>query len=77
MFLPEKYCKWISGFYETGELRGQGFSDVRGQRVVTGQPLNVWYLRRFEGLDKATGQSIYTDGGNTFFIPEAPTPKCS
>ena len=44
------------------QLRGQGFSNVRGQRVVAGQPLNVWYLRRFEGLDKTTGQSIFTDG---------------
>ncbi|MCW3113900.1 MAG: SusC/RagA family TonB-linked outer membrane protein, partial [Segetibacter sp.] len=42
----------LKGFYETGELRGQGFSDVRGQRLISGQPLNVWYLRRFEGIDK-------------------------
>ena len=65
----------LVGFYETGELRGQGFSDVRGQRVVSGQPLNVWYLRRFEGLDKATGQSIYTDGGNTLYYSGSPNPK--
>lgn len=64
----------LAGFYETGELRGQGFSDVRGQRVVAGQPLNVWYLRRFEGLDKATGQSVYTDGGNTLFYSDSPNP---
>jgi iron complex outermembrane receptor protein len=65
----------LVGFYETGELRGQGFSDVRGQRVVSGQPLNVWYLRNFEGLDKNTGQSIYTDGGNTLFYSGSPNPK--
>lgn len=65
----------LQGTYETGELRGQGFSDVRGQRVVSGQPLNVWYLRRFEGLDKATGQSIYTDAGNTLFYSGSPNPK--
>ena len=64
----------LTGFYETGDLRGQGFSDVRGQRVVAGQPLNVWYLRRFEGLDKSTGQSIYTDGGNTLFYSDSPNP---
>jgi iron complex outermembrane receptor protein len=61
--------------YETGELRGQGFSGVRGQRVVAGQPLNVWYLRRFEGLDKATGQSIYADGGNTLYYSGSPNPR--
>jgi len=65
----------LRGFYETGELRGQGFSDVRGQRLVSGQPLNVWYLRRFEGIDKASGQSIYTDGGNTLFYSGSPNPK--
>jgi TonB-linked SusC/RagA family outer membrane protein len=65
----------LTGFYETGELRGQGFSNVRGQRLVAGQPLNVWYLRRFEGLDKTTGQSVYTDGGNTLFYSGSPNPK--
>ncbi|GEO08409.1 SusC/RagA family TonB-linked outer membrane protein [Segetibacter aerophilus] len=65
----------LKGFYETGVLRGQGFSDVRGQRLINGQPLNVWYLRRFEGIDKTTGQSIYTDGGNTLFYSGSPNPK--
>ena len=65
----------LTGFYETGELRGQGFSNVRGQRLISGQPLNVWYLRRFEGLDKATGQSIYSDGGNTLYYSGSPNPK--
>ncbi len=65
----------LAGFYETGELRGQGFSGVRAQRVVSGQPLNVWYLRKFEGIDKATGQSVYTDGGNTLFYSGSPNPK--
>lgn len=64
----------LKGFYETGALRGQGFSNVVAQRVVAGQPLNVWYLRRFEGLDKSTGQSIYTDGGNTLFYSDSPNP---
>ncbi len=65
----------LAGFYETGELRGQGFSNVRAQRVVSGQPLNVWYLRRFEGLDKGSGQSVYTDDGNTLFYSGSPNPK--
>lgn len=65
----------LVGFYETGELRGQGFTDVRGQRLVSGQPLNVWYLRRFEGLDKATGQSVYADQGNTLFYSGSPNPN--
>jgi len=64
----------LKGSYQTGELRGQGFSDVRGQRVVNDQPLNVWYLRKFEGLDKTTGQSIYADGGNTLYYVGSPNP---
>lgn len=65
----------LKGFYETGELRGQGFSNVRGQRLVNGQPLNVWYLRRFEGIDKGTGQSVYSDGGSTLYYSGSPNPK--
>jgi iron complex outermembrane receptor protein len=73
-FLENK-VEGLSGFYETGELRGQGFSGVRAQRLVAGQPLNVWYLRRFEGIDKSTGQSIYADGGNTLYYSGSPNPK--
>ena len=32
-------------------------------------------LRRFEGLDKATGQSIYADDGNTLYYSGSPNPK--
>ncbi|HET6766124.1 MAG TPA: SusC/RagA family TonB-linked outer membrane protein [Chitinophagaceae bacterium] len=67
----------LAGFYETGALRGQGFSNVFGQRVVAGQPLNVWYLGQFEGLDKSTGQSVYTGGDpsvNKFYLG-SPNPE--
>jgi len=67
----------LAGFYETGALRGQGFSNVFGQRMVAGQPLNVWYLGKFEGLDKSTGQSIYTGGDpsvNKFYVG-SPNPE--
>src|SRR5690606_31487665 len=49
----------LVGYYETGALRGQGFSGVLGQRMVNGQPLNVWYLGKYEGIDPATGTSMY------------------
>jgi iron complex outermembrane receptor protein len=67
----------LTGFYETGNLQGQGFSDVHGQRVVSGQPLDVWYLAIWEGIDKGTGQSIYTGGdpaSNKFYLG-SPNPK--
>ncbi len=71
----ENTVEGLAGFYQTGELRGQGFSDVRGQRLISGQPLNVWYLRQFEGIDKATGQSIYLKGGDTLIYAGSPNPK--
>lgn len=49
----------LLGYYETAALRGQGFSGVLGQRMVSGQPLNVWYLAQFEGIDPTTGTSMY------------------
>jgi len=63
------------GTYETGALSGQGSSGATVQRLANGQPLNVYYLRRFEGLDKTTGQSKYTDDGNTLFYSGSPNPK--
>ncbi len=69
--------KGLPGFYETAQLQGQGFSNVYGQRIVNNQPLNVWYLAIWEGIDKNTGQSIYTGGdpaANKFYLG-SPNPK--
>lgn len=49
----------LIGYYETGALRGQGFSGVLGQRMVNGQPLNAWYLAEYAGIDPQNGQSMY------------------
>ena len=49
----------LPGYYETAALRGQGFTGVLGQRMISGQPLNVWYLGQYAGLDPATGMSMY------------------
>ena len=46
---------------ETGELSGQGMTGVTSQRFVEGQPLNVFYLLVFEGLD-GEGKSVYQEG---------------
>ncbi len=46
---------------ETGGLHGQGMSGVTSQRFVEGQPLNVFYLLVFEGLDE-DGVSTYQEG---------------
>ena len=67
--------KDLNGAYRTGGLHGQGISNATAQRMVAGQPLNVYYLRKFEGIDKTSGQSVYTDDGNTLFYSGTPNPK--
>jgi TonB-dependent starch-binding outer membrane protein SusC len=59
----------------TGEINGQGLSGAFVQRIVSGQPLNVFYVRNFEGIDKTTGQAILTDDGASFFYKGDPNPR--
>ena len=75
-FLTNK-VEGIQGFYETGGLHGQGISGSRAQRLVSGQPLNTFYLARFQGIDKSSGQGIYEGGDpsiNKFYVG-SPNPK--
>jgi TonB-dependent starch-binding outer membrane protein SusC len=58
----------------TGGLHGQGSTGTNVQRVAEGQPLNVFYTRRFLGIDKTTGNSLYQDDGNTLFYVGNPNP---
>ncbi|WP_205512985.1 SusC/RagA family TonB-linked outer membrane protein [Longitalea arenae] len=75
-FLRNK-VRGILGYYETGALHGQGISGATSQRLVSDQPLNVFYLANYEGLDKATGQAIYTGGDPSInrFYQGSPNPK--
>jgi TonB-dependent starch-binding outer membrane protein SusC len=75
-FLRNK-VEGILGYYETGALNGQGISGATAQRLVSDQPLNVYYLANYEGLDKATGQAIYTGGDPSInrFYKGSPNPK--
>lgn len=75
-FLDNK-VEGLQGFYETGSLSGQGLSGARAQRLISDQPLNVYYLPVFEGIDKTSGQSIYRGGdpaSNKFYVG-SPNPK--
>lgn len=66
------------GAIETGGLSGQGISGATSQRLVSGQPINVFYLRTFQGIDKTTGQSIYklnADGSDNLDYVGNPNPK--
>jgi TonB-dependent starch-binding outer membrane protein SusC len=61
--------------YETGALHGQGISGTTSQRITNDLPLNTFYLRNFTGIDKTTGQSNFTDGGNSLYYFGSPNPK--
>ena len=57
----------------TGNLHGQGISNTTIQRLATGQPVNAFYLREWNGLDES-GFDALTDDGNTFFFIGDPNP---
>jgi TonB-dependent starch-binding outer membrane protein SusC len=61
-------------FLNTGEINGQGLSGAFSQLTADNQPLNVFYLKRFLGIDKTTGVSIYEEGDKKFFVG-SPNPK--
>jgi iron complex outermembrane receptor protein len=46
---------------ETGEINGQGLSETRSQLFANGQPLNVFYLKTYNGIDKNTGIGVVTE----------------
>ena len=62
----------IPFFKNTGELNGQGTSQAYAEVIANGQPIDVFYLRKFQGFDKTTGQAIY--GADLEFSGD-PNPK--
>jgi TonB-dependent starch-binding outer membrane protein SusC len=64
----------LVGTYNTGELNGQGSSGAFAQRLRSGQPLNVFYLRNFTGVD-GSGQSTYQDDGYTLYYSGDPNAR--
>jgi iron complex outermembrane receptor protein len=59
----------------TGTLDGQGVTGTTVETIRNGLPMNAFFTRKYEGLDKSTGQAIYTDQGLTFFYVGDPNPK--
>jgi iron complex outermembrane receptor protein len=56
----------------TGGLHGQGSSGAYAQVLAAGQPIDVFYLKEFQGFDKTTGLGIY--GAQPGFAGD-PNPK--
>ena len=52
----------------TGAINGQGLSGAFVQRMANGQPLNAFYVRKFNGIDPVTGQANLENGGVSFFF---------
>lgn len=65
----------LNGTYNTGAISGQGSTGAFVQKLASGYPLNVYYLRHFEGIDKTTGQSIYKEDGDVSYYGEDPNPN--
>lgn len=65
----------LNGSYNTGGLSGQGSSGAYVQKLASGYPLNAFYTRIFQGIDKTTGQAIYVDDGDVqYFVDRDPNP---
>jgi iron complex outermembrane receptor protein len=67
----------LAGAISTGELNGAGLSGARVQVIQNGLPINAFYTAQFEGIDPATGQSIYTevDGSRALSYVGNPNPR--
>ena len=66
-FLKNKLTDFL---YEirTGAVGGQGLSGAFAQLLKNDQPLNVFYLKKYQGIDKASGIANYQDGDAKFFV---------
>ncbi len=56
------------GEIPTGEVSGQGLTGAFAQLIKSGEPINSFYLKRFTGIDRATGVSTYEGGEARFFV---------
>jgi TonB-dependent starch-binding outer membrane protein SusC len=64
--LQKNIVDGLSGPLLTGGINGQGLSGAFVQRMTNGQPLNVFYVRKYNGI-KADGQADIEDDGASFF----------
>ena len=72
-FIKNQMKDLIAPIY-TGTLNGQGITGTLVQTLQNGLPINAFWTRQFEGMDKATGLAIYTDEGNVFYNVGNPNP---
>ncbi|AXY76974.1 SusC/RagA family TonB-linked outer membrane protein [Paraflavitalea soli] len=59
----------------TGGLHGQGISGATVEQITNNQPINVFYTKRFLGIDKGTGLANYSDDGYVLYYLGNPNPS--
>lgn len=69
-FLNNELKNFI-GEIPTGEVNGQGLSGAFSQLIKTGYAINTFYLKKFIGIDKTSGISLYENGEEKFFLGSA------
>lgn len=69
-FLSNELKNFV-GEIPTGEVNGQGLSGAFSQLIKSGYPINTFYLKKFLGIDKATGISQYENVEDKFFLGSA------
>lgn len=72
--LLDNQLKNFVGEIPTGDVNGQGLSGAYAQLIKNGLPLNTFYLKKFIGIDKTTGISMY-EGGEAKFLLGSANPK--
>jgi iron complex outermembrane receptor protein len=66
-FLSNEFQNFSGADIIVGQLFGQGTSNATSQVMRNGHALNTFYTREYLGLDDS-GNSMYTDDGNTLYI---------
>jgi len=72
-FIKNQMKDLVAPIY-TGLLNGQGITGTLVQTLQNGLPINAFWTRRFEGMDKTSGLAVYTDQGNVFYNVGNPNP---
>ena len=70
-FLKNKITGFGALQIPTGEVSGQGLSGAYAQLLVNDKPLNTFYLKKFIGIDKTSGISLYEGGEEKFLLGSA------
>ncbi|TAF83675.1 MAG: SusC/RagA family TonB-linked outer membrane protein, partial [Sphingobacteriales bacterium] len=72
-FLKNSLDNYVGPPINTASVRGQGLSGAIAQRMASGHPLNVFYLREFTGLD-ANGLATYRNNEAPAYVGD-PNPR--